>query len=67
MRVDGADGVSIGMKSGGKARRVILGWTLVVLVLAIAIGLRLLFAGGDWGCIADANPGLCSSIRGEEP
>ena len=23
--------------------------------------------GGDWGCIADANPGLCSTIKGETP
>lgn len=55
------------MKIKGKARGAILGWVLVVLILAIAIGLRLLFAGGDWGCIADANPGLCSSIRGGTP
>ena len=55
------------MKIKGKTRGAILGWVLVVLILAITIGLRLLFAGGDWGCIADANPGLCSSIRGEAP
>ncbi len=42
-------------------------WMLVVLILAITIGLRLLFAGGDWGCIADANPGLCSTIKGGTP
>ena len=52
---------------GGRARRFILSWTLVVLILAITIGLRLLFAGGDWGCIADANPGLCSTIKGGTP
>ena len=49
---------------GGRARRVILGWTLVVLVLAIAIGLRLLFAGGDWGCAFSADPALCVSVKG---
>lgn len=49
---------------GGKTWGLILGWAFVVLVLAIAIGLRLLFAGGDWGCAFSADPALCVSVKG---
>lgn len=35
-----------------------------VIIAAIALGIRLLIAGGDWGCAFSADPALCVSVKG---
>lgn len=35
-----------------------------VIIAAIVLGIRLLIAGGDWGCAFSADPALCISVKG---
>ncbi len=37
---------------------------IFIAIAAIALGIRLLVAGGDWGCVFSADPALCVSVKG---
>lgn len=45
----------------------VLAWLIVIgavlLLFAVALGIRLLITGGDWGCVFAQDPGLCVAVK----
>lgn len=51
-------------RRNGDVIAIVLGWAIVILVVAAVFGLRLWIAGGDWGCMFSPDPALCVAVKG---
>jgi hypothetical protein len=43
--------------------RIILNCVFIIVFLAIALGVRLLLAGGEWSCILSPDPAVCAAVK----